>query len=191
MIVIGDKLISLDILEEEFTCNLDACMGACCVEGDAGAPLEESELETLDKIWPEVEPYLPAKGVEAIKLQGTSVQEGYEEYATPLVDGKECAFTVFEKGKALCGIEKAFFDGKIKFRKPISCQLYPIRVRKMLDMEALNYDKWEICSPACELGKKRKMPVYMFLKDALVRRYGIEFYEELDDVAADFKNEKL
>ncbi|MGB1183741.1 MAG: DUF3109 family protein [Schleiferiaceae bacterium] len=191
MIEIDNKLLSSELFKKEFVCNLGACKGACCVEGNAGAPVEEHEVEILEKIYPKVAPYLTEKGRLAIDQQGTSV-DGFGEKETPLIDGKECAYTIFEaNGTAKCGIEQAHTDGVIDWKKPISCHLYPIRITKYTDFEALNYDRWSICSDACTLGEELKVPVYVFLKEPLIRKYGPEFYDEVKS-AADFlkKNEQ-
>ncbi len=191
MILIEDKvLVSLDVIEEQFLCNLDACKGACCWEGDAGAPLEKEELAILDKIYETVKPYLRPEGVAAIEAQGryVFVEEGdYQEFGTPLVDNGPCAYmTVDTKGIAKCGIEEAYLDGKVDFKKPISCHLYPIRISKYGDIDAVNYERWDICSAACTAGKKAKLPVYQFLKEPLIRKYGEAVYNELDEVAKDW-----
>src|SRR6056300_543722 len=183
MIEIGNKLLSSELFKEEFVCNLSACKGACCVEGNAGAPVEKDEIEILEKIYPKVAPYLTEKGRSAIESQGTSV-DGIGEKETPLIDGKECAYTIFEpNGTAKCGIEQAYADGVIDWKKPISCHLYPIRIAKYTDFEALNYDRWSICSDACTLGAELKVPVYAFLKEPLIRKYGPEFYQEVESAA--------
>jgi hypothetical protein len=187
MIIIQDKLVSDDIVKEQFVCNLNACKGACCWEGDSGAPLEKDELPVLDEIFEAVKPYLSPAGIAAVEAQGKYVFfKEAEEWGTPLVDNGPCAYmTLGADGIAQCGIERAWRDGKIDFRKPISCQLYPIRVVKNEEVgfEALNYDRWSICSAACEKGQKEQVPVYQFLKDALIRKYGADFYEELDAAA--------
>ena len=189
MIELDGKLLSADIFKKEFVCNLGACKGACCVEGNAGAPLDEEEAKLLDQLYPQFESYLTDAGRTAVQAQGKSV-EGLGELETPLIDGKECAYTVFEKdGTASCGIEKAYLDGKINWKKPISCHLYPIRVAKYTDFEALNYDRWSICSAACSLGEELKVPVYQFLKEPLIRKYGSDFYSELENVARDLAAE--
>lgn len=196
MMIIQDKLVSMDLLLEEFVCNLTACKGACCWEGDFGAPLEAAELETLNRIYPDIEPYLSPAGKAAIATNGTYVQvtdgDGDVFDATTLIEGGPCAYITYDQnGIAMCGIEKAWLDGATDFRKPISCQLYPIRVEKNEEsgFEALNYHRWEICSAACSHGQKLGVPVYRFLKDAIVRAYGEEFYNELDDIAQDFGNQ--
>lgn len=187
MIIIQDKIVSDELIEEQFLCNLDACQGACCWEGDAGAPLEKEELAILEDIYPAVSPYLSPAGREAIAQQGLYLveQEG-GNYSTPLIDNAPCAYMTLDKtGKAQCGIEQAWQAGDITFRKPISCHLYPIRVTKnpKINFEALNYDRWDICSAACTKGKAAQLPVYRFVKEALIRKYGAEFYDELDQYA--------
>lgn len=184
MIKIQEKLVSAELFKEEFACNLLACKGACCIEGDAGAPLEEEECAKLDAVYPEVAPYLSEQSRKAIEEQGKWVRETDGELETPLVGGKECAYVIFEGEISLCGIEKAWREGKIDFQKPISCHLYPIRVLKMsrVGMEALNYDRWSICNPACAEGKKLGLPVFRFLKAPITRRYGEAFYTELEAV---------
>lgn len=184
MIDIDNKLLSTDLFKKEFVCNLGACKGACCVEGNAGAPVAEDEVAILELIYPKVKPYLTVKGIREIEKEGTSV-DGIGEKETPIVNGKECAYTIFEKdGTAKCGIEQAYNDGVINWKKPISCHLYPIRIAKYTDFEALNYDRWSICSAACALGEELKVPVYKFLKEPLIRKYGSEFYDKVE-IAAD------
>lgn len=185
MIAIDNTLISEDILEKEFVCDLSKCKGACCVEGDAGAPLEDNEVLKLEEIFEDVKPYLRPEGVAAIEAQGTSIQDPEDgEWVTPLVNGAECAYVIFdEKGTTKCGIEKAWEEGKVDWRKPVSCHLYPIRVTTYPSYDAVNYHKWQICSPACDLGAQLKVPVYKFTKDALLRKYGEDWYQQLEEVA--------
>lgn len=188
MISIGDTLISEDILEKKFVCDLTACKGACCVEGDAGAPLEPEEVKILADEYEKVKPYLRPEGIKAIEEQGTHVIDELDgEPVTPLVNDAECAYVVFdENGTTLCGIEKAWKEGKTHFRKPVSCHLYPIRIQKYSSFEAVNYHKWKICSAACSLGESLKVPVYKFTKDALIRKYGPEWYTDLEKAAEHF-----
>ena len=187
MFVIGEnKLVSLDIVEEQFACQLQECKGACCWEGDYGAPLNKLELEILEQIYPKIEGYLTEEGKKAIAEQGHYVYIAEEEeYATTLINNRACAYlTTDTNGIAKCGIEKAYEDGVVDFQKPISCHLYPIRVQELSnDFEALNYSRWDICSAACSAGKKDKIPVYKFVKNALIRKYGEDFYNELDAAA--------
>lgn len=191
MFQIKDTLVSEEILDEDFTCNLSACKGECCVAGEAGAPVEESEKEVLQKIYPKVKPFLRPEGQHAIEEQGTYVISDFEGLETPLVNGNECAYVTFDdKGVALCGIEKAYRAGKIDFKKPVSCELYPIRVQKLSKFQAVNYHRWDICSPACSLGQALQTPVYKFTKNALIRKFGEEWYSELEQVALLYTSEK-
>ena len=194
MLIIQDILVSDDVVEKKFICNLNACKGACCVAGDSGAPLESDEMVILTQIYEDVKPYLTEEGKAAIEEQGLSVYyDEPKEYGTPLIDGAACAFVTFDrKGTALCGIEQAYIDGKTDFKKPISCHLYPIRIEsnKASNFEALNYDKWDICNAACKLGEKEQLPVYKFLKEAITRKYGADFYDELDAGAEHFHKMK-
>ena len=187
MIIVQDKLVSDDIVEQQFICNLSACKGACCWEGDYGAPVEEAEKPVLDAIFEQLKPFLTPEGIAAVEAQGKyTFYNGMGDFGTPLIDGGPCAYLTRDVlGIAKCGIELAWRAGATDFQKPISCHLYPIRIEKFeaFGSEALNYDRWEICSAACTLGEKEQVPVYVFLKDALVRKYGAEFYEELDGAA--------
>lgn len=183
MVIIQDKLVSDDVFEKQFICNLKACKGACCWQGDSGAPLEEEELAILDKIYEQVKPFLTKPAQKVIEEKGKYVYyNDAEEYGTTLLESGACVFMTFEKGSAKCGLEAAYNAGVTDFKKPISCHLYPIRVNKNphMDFEALNYSEWDICSAACELGKKEQMPVYKFLKEPLIRKYGADFYEEME-----------
>lgn len=182
MMQIGNVLVSDDIRDKEFVCNLEKCKGACCVEGDYGAPLENDELDILKEIYPKVKPYLSKEGVAAIEEQGTHVLDEDGDFSTPTIGGRECAYAIYDdKGILKCGIEQAYNDKKITWKKPISCHLYPIRITKKKAFEAANYHKWSICSPACSLGKELKVPIYKFLKDPLIRKYGEAWYQELVD----------
>lgn len=189
MIAINNTLVSEDILEKKFVCDLNACKGRCCVQGDSGAPLEGEEAGTLDDIFEEVKPYLTPEGIAAIEEQGKYTIDADGDLVTPLVDNRHCAYTVFENGIAGCGIEKAFNEGKTSFRKPVSCHLYPVRITKYNHYEAVNYHQWEVCKPACSCGDKLDVPVYKFLKPALVRKYGESWFKELE--LADMYAKKL
>lgn len=191
MIRIKDKVVSQDIFDVHFACDLSACKGACCVKGDAGAPLEKEECEKLEEIYPEVAPYLPEKAREVIEQEGKWTDwEG--QYETPLLEGKECVYVVFEEGTAFCGIEQAWQDGKIDFQKPISCHLYPVRISHLgsIDVDAINYDQWSICNAACYKGEQLGLPLYRFLKAPLTRKYGTEFYNELDEIYVAWQKQK-
>ena len=180
MILVDNAVISDDIKEQFFVCDLDKCKGACCVEGDLGAPLEEPELKELEEAYEVVKPYLSAEGIAAIEKEGLYIKDFEGDYSTTTIGGQECAFAIYDdKGMLKCGIEQAYFDGKTSFRKPVSCHLYPIRITKYDHYDALNYDRWDICSAACSLGEKLGVPVYKFLKDALIRKYGEAWYREL------------
>ena len=180
MIVIEDKIVSEDLLEENFVCDLNACKGACCVEGDTGAPLEEKELKILETIYETVKPYLTAEGITVLEKEKYMWEEEDQKYKTPLIKNGPCAYVVYDNGVAGCGIEKAYLDGKVDFQKPVSCHLYPIRISKYKDYDAVNYERWSICKAACKNGNKLSVPVYKFTKTALIRKYGEEFYKILD-----------
>lgn len=183
MILIDDKLISEEIISKQFVCDLNACKGICCVEGDAGAPVEAAEVELMEQSLEQVLPYMTEKGRQVIEEVGVVVKEDDDEYtgyATPLIENAACAFIAYKKdGTAACAFELAYMDGKSKFRKPISCHLYPVRVKNYNTVVAVNYDEWDICSAACTLGESLRVPIYVFVKDALVRKFGEEFYEVL------------
>lgn len=191
MIQIKDKLISEDLFTEEFVCNLSKCKGACCVEGDVGAPLEKDEIAILERILPDVKAYLRPEGVAALEAQGAwTLDPNDGDYVTPMIEGKECAYVIFDaNGVTKCGIEKAYEDGAVDWQKPISCHLYPIRTTQYSTFLAFNYHEWEICDDACILGKELEVPVYKFLKTPLIRKYGEEFYNTLCDAADEWKKE--
>lgn len=183
LIQIENKLIDKDLSAEMFACDISACKGACCVEGDVGAPLDKEETKVLEDIYPKVKPFLNEKGIKSIEAQGSWVRDFTGGLSTPLVNNRECAYVIFdEKGVALCGIEQAYEAGAVEFKKPISCHLYPIRVEKTQNFEVLSYDRWDICSAACVKGKQEGVKVYEFTKAALVRAYGEEFWEEMDEI---------
>ena len=178
MIRIGNTLLSEDLFDEHFACDLGACKGACCVEGDSGAPLTQAEVGQLELAWEHVAPLLPEAGRKAVEEQGLAVKDGDGDLVTPLVEGKECAFTVFDAdGTAKCGLEKAYFEGKTEWRKPLSCHLYPIRVKELIDFTALNYHRWPICDAAVTCGAGLDLSVLRFCKDALVRKFGAAWFD--------------
>lgn len=180
MIVIENTVISDDIADHFFVCDLTKCKGACCVEGDLGAPLANEELAVLEEVYPKVKPYLTKKGIEAIEKNGLYEQDLDGDFVTTTINGRECAYAIYDKkGILKCGIEQAFLDEKITFRKPISCYLYPIRITKYDHFDALNYDRWHICNPACHHGRELGVPIYKFLKAPLITKYGNAWYEEL------------
>ena len=187
MLQIDEKVVSLPVLQEKFVCDLDKCLGACCVQGDAGAPLLPEELPVLKSIFPVLMPYLRPESVESISSQGTHViDENDGEPVTPLLNGKECVYAIFENGIARCAIEKAWSEGKITFRKPVSCHLYPIRIKEYENFTAVNYDRWPVCRPAITRGEKLNVPVYVFCRESVIRRFGSDFYRQLEVAAETF-----
>jgi hypothetical protein len=181
MIEVQHTLVHEDIVSENFVCNLNRCKGACCIEGDAGAPLLKSELAILEEIYPLVKPLMTEKGIEAVENSGTHVIDADGDYTTPCVDEvKECAYVTWENGITKCAIEKAYEAGIVQWKKPISCHLYPIRITNYPEFDVLHYDRWHICSSACSFGKELKVPVYSFLKEPLIRLYGEAWYQELE-----------
>ncbi len=191
MLQIENVIVSKDLLEKKFVCDLQSCKGLCCVEGDSGAPLEEEEIRILEEEFEAFKPFLRPEGIKAIEEQGLYTIDSDGDYVTPLVNGKECAYAVFdENGIAGCGIEKAFLEGKTSFQKPLSCHLYPARITEYSMFTAVNYHRWDICSSACALGEKLQVPVFRFLKDALIRKFGEAWYAELEFTAAAYYHHK-
>jgi hypothetical protein len=191
MLQIQDTLISLDLFDQMFCCNLAQCNGICCVEGESGAPLELEEIDNLEKALPYIWNDLSKNAKELIKIQGVAYVDSEGEMVTSIVNGKDCVFTYYDKdGMCLCAIEKAWRSGKISFIKPISCHLYPIRTKKISNFIAVNYQEWSICSSAKRCGEKLKLPVYRFLKEPLIRKFGQEWYNELCIAADILKKEK-
>lgn len=183
MIEVDNVILSDDIRENYFVCDLIKCKGACCVEGDLGAPLEEKELAIIDGNIDKIKPYLSKRGLTSLEKQGPYILDEEGEYSTSTVEGKECVFAYYDdQDMVKCGIEKAYFDKKIDFRKPISCHLYPIRAGEYNNFTALNYDRWEICSPACSNGTDLKVPLYKFLEVPLVRKFGEKWFKKLRDI---------
>jgi hypothetical protein len=190
MIEIEDKLISLDIFEKKFVCDLNACKGACCVEGDAGAPLNMDEIDIIEESLEAIKPYMRQEGIDAIEKSGVFYMDEDNEPVTTLVNGSECAFVYFDENNITkCSIEKAHKEGKLDFKKPISCHLYPIRVAKYRKFQALNYNEWHICKPACACGNELNVPVYKFLKEPITRAWGESFFNELELVAKELENQ--
>ncbi|NOY36244.1 MAG: DUF3109 family protein [Chlorobi bacterium] len=179
MIQIDNTLVSLDVIEKMFVCNLFRCRGMCCVHGESGAPLEGEEADILTKLLPVIRPYLRPEGLAAIDEQGTSMIDSDGDLVTPLIQNRECAYTVIENGIYKCGIEKAYYGRKIAFRKPVSCHLYPVRIRKYEAYDAVNFEYWSHCNLAVEKGEETGTPVYVFLKDALIRKYGRKWFGKL------------
>ncbi|MGL4781210.1 MAG: DUF3109 family protein [Bacteroidales bacterium] len=191
MLQIENTVISLDVIEQEFICDLQACLGACCIEGDAGAPLEEDEKTKIEEILPLIWDDLSPAAQEIIKEQGVAYIDEDKDLVTSIVNGKDCVFTCYEKGGMChCAIEKAYREGKTDFYKPVSCHLYPIRVDKYPAFSALNYHKWKICGAAQVLGRKHGLKVYEFLKEPLIRKFGESWYQQLDIAAKHLNNKK-
>jgi len=179
MFSLSHTLISDDLKEVLFCCDLPGCKGACCVEGDGGAPLEEEEVSLLEDHIDDIRPYMLPNGIRTIESIGVFDYDAEGHFVTPLVKGRECAFVYFAEGIARCAIEKAFLDKKIPFHKPVSCHLYPVRISKTGDLDAVNYHKWEICRKALAKGHKEHIPLYVFLQEALIRKYGRNWYNRL------------
>ena len=188
MIEIDDKLISFDVFEKHFCCDLPKCMGACCVHGQSGAPLNSNEITIIEKELPIIKPYMKPDGLKAVNKQGVAIMDIEGDMVTPLINNEECAFSFEENGITYCSIEKAWREGKTKFRKPISCHLYPIRAKVYSTFTALNYDQWPICEPAKELGENLKIPVFRFAKEAIIRAYGEEFYNDMEEAYTALQN---
>lgn len=181
MIEIDGKIVSDDILTECFACDIARCKGECCVDGNSGAPLEMEEADILEEEYENYKPYMTPEGIESVERQGFMVVDCDGDYTTPLVDDAECAYSYRENGITLCAIEKAFREGKCSFRKPISCHLYPIRLISLSNgTTGLNYHRWNVCSSACENGRKLGIPVYKSLREPIIRRFGEEFYKALE-----------
>lgn len=188
LVEVKDKVVSTEVFRRKFVCDLNACKGACCVEGDAGAPLKKEEVTIIEDNLEKIKPYMRPEGIDAVQKQGVSYLDQENEPVTTLINGGECAFVFFdEKGITKCSIEQAYLDGKIDYKKPISCHLYPIRVKKYNDFEALAYDEWDICKPACACGEELDVPVYKFLREPLIRAYGQAFFDELLIVDEEFQ----
>ena len=180
MLEIGKAIVSFDVLEEHFLCDLMKCKGACCVEGHSGAPLTQEEAIEIEKIFPWVEPFMTEEGKTEVELQGTSMIDSDGDLVTPLVNNCECAFTFKdERGITKCAIEKAFLERKVTFQKPVSCHLFPIRITEYKRFDAVNYQQLDICEPARECGQAQKLPLYQFLKGPLIRKYGQDWYQDL------------
>lgn len=180
MLQIGDALVSLDLIEQFFCCNLDKCLGECCIEGDAGAPISKQEYEKIKEILPEIWDDLLPQAQEVIKKQGVGYIDEEGDLVTSIVDGKNCVFTCYgNNGMCYCAIEKAYREGRIDYYKPISCHLYPVRLIEYPQFTAVNYHRWKICKAAEVLGRKENIRLYQFLKEPLIRRFGKEWYDEL------------
>ena len=188
MYQIGDVLISDEVLTERFVCDLEKCMGACCIEGDAGAPVDLDEIMQIEEVLPVIWDQLSIPARKVINKQGVAYSDPEGQLVTSIVNGKDCVFTCYdEKGGCYCALEKAYREGKTKFYKPLSCHLYPIRHKKVGDLDALNYHRWDVCKAAVLLGEQLDVRVYEFLKEPLIRKFGEEWYHELEDAVAELK----
>lgn len=191
LIEVKDKVVSTQIFERKFVCDLNACKGACCIEGDAGAPLTLDEIDVIEEDLEAIKPYMRPEGIAAVEESGVFYMDIDNEPVTTLVNGKECAFVYFdENGITKCSIEQAHKDGKTDFKKPISCHLYPIRAKKFNEFTALSYNEWDICAPACSCGEELNVSVYRFLKEPIIRAYGEDFYKELEIVDKEITEQK-
>ncbi len=193
MIQIGDVILSSDIFTEYFCCDLDACKGACCIEGDAGAPVTPDEVLQLEEALPACESEMSHAARRVVQRQGVAYVDADADLVTSIVRGKDCVFTYYDKqGCCLCAVEKAYREGRSNFCKPISCYLYPIREKQLSNgLIALNYHRWDVCRPAVTKGRQLKLPLWQFLKDPLIKRFGEDFYKEVEEVAAELSKQGL
>lgn len=191
MVRIDDTIFSLDVLEKKFICNLERCSGKCCYYGDSGAPLSDDEVQILDEIWPQVKPYLRTEGIREIEEKGTSVTDFDNDRVTTLIGNDECAYSIMQNDIFMCGIEKAWEEGRITFQKPLSCHLFPLRIKHFSGVRAVNYQELSICSAAREKGCEEGVYVYEFLKAPLIRALGVKIYDELCIAANEIRNNSL
>jgi len=191
MVEIGDTIVSFDLFEQQFCCDLDICKGQCCVEGDAGAPLEMDEIAKLEEVLPAIWNDLSEAARKVIDAQGVAYSDAEGDLVTSIVNRRECVFSYIDsaEGVCKCAIEKAYHEGKTSFYKPISCHLYPIRLKKFKDFTAVTYHRWSVCSCAETKGHKLQLPVYKFLKTPLIRRFGETWYKELEEAAKAYEAE--
>ena len=191
MFQVGKTLISKDIFEKQFVCDLQACCGACCVEGESGAPLNPAEIDQLEAELDNIKPFMRPEGIEAVAVQGLALRDADGDWVTPLVEGRECAFVQFNAhGVAMCSIETAWKAGASAFRKPVSCHLYPIRITEYGNHSSLNYHRWDVCGAACSLGEQLGMSVFRFARTALLRKYGAEWVAEAEEVEKQWNAQK-
>lgn len=191
MIQIEDTLVSLDVIERCFICDLSHCKGACCVDGDSGAPLEESEVAELEKVLSAVWDDLSPAAQEVIHRQGVAYKDIEGDIVTSIVNNKDCVFTCYDgDGICKCAIEKAWREGRVNFYKPISCHLYPVRVTNYDRFRAVNFHKWDVCRAAEILGQREMLPVYKFLKEPLIRKFGEAWYQTLETCAEEWMKQK-
>jgi len=190
MLQIGKSVISLDVIQKEFCCDIEKCKGACCVDGDSGAPLTPEEATIIETLYPDFEDYLSEENKAEIEKQGFSVTDSDGDLVTPIVGNNECVFTFTdERGITKCAIERAYFDKKTSFRKPVSCHLFPIRITVYKRFEAVNYQQLDICQSGRICGKIQGLPLWKYLAEPLTRQYGSEWYEELKYAAENLPEE--
>ena len=192
MVEVNGVVVSFDVFKEKFLCDLEGCNGACCIEGDAGAPITPDEVKEVEALLPEIWDELLPEAREVINKQGISYHDRSGELVTSIVNGKDCVFTCYdERGCCYCAIERAYRQGRVPFYKPVSCHLYPIRVGEYGPYRALNYDRWDVCKMAVLKGQKENLPIYKFLKEPLIRRFGEDWYAELELVAEELANQGI
>ena len=192
MLQIGDVIVSFDVLTKEFSCDLSSCHGACCVEGDAGAPVTPDEVAQIEELLPVIWDALDSEARRVIEQAGVSCLDPEGETVTQIVNGKDCVFTCHgEDGSCYCAIEKAYREGRCGFMKPVSCHLYPIRVRKLGGYWGLNYDRWDVCRAAVLKGQREHIPVYKYLEEPLVRRFGRDWFDELELTVSEMKKQNI
>ena len=190
MFLIQNTLVSLDVIEKEFCCDLDKCRGCCCIEGDAGAPISEEEVKEIEAIMPILLPEMTKEARAVVEQQGISYSDPSGEMVTSIVNDKDCVFARTDhNGWCYCLIEKAYNAGKIGFKKPISCHLYPIRLSRVGELTGVEYHRWDICHCARQLGKRLHIPIYKFLREPLIRCFGEEMYNELELTATEWKKQ--
>lgn len=190
MFQIDDTIVSSSLVEEKFACDLQACMGCCCRYGDSGAPLLPGEALILEKVWLHIRPFLRPEGITTIEEKGTSHTDMEGDIVTPLIGNEECAYSVIENGIFGCGIEEAYTAGEISFRKPLSCHLFPVRIKNFTDFRAVNYEEWSVCRPALKAGERDGTYLYRFLKEPLIRAFGNEWYNKLLFAAKEYDKNK-
>jgi hypothetical protein len=190
MLQIDDTIVSLALIEKKFLCDLKVCKGNCCRYGDSGAPLTADEAVMLDRMWSDLWPYLRPQGIRAIENQGTSLTDVEGELVTPLINNEECAYTILEDGVFRCGIETAYNAGAIDFIKPLSCHLFPVRIKQFRDFRAVNYEQWSICRSGVAAGEKKNVDLYVFLRDPLIRAFGEEWFDKLLWAAHEYSKNK-
>lgn len=192
MFQVGDVIVSGDIITEKFCCDLDACKGQCCIDGDAGAPVDLDEIEKLEECMPEAWDDMSREAQEVVNAQGVVYTDRDGDLVTSIVDNRNCVFTYYnDKGCCLCALEKAFREGRTKWCKPTSCYLYPIRVTKVGSLDGLNYHRWSVCKAAVKKGEELNLPVYKFLRGPLIAAYGEEWYKELEEVAEQMLSQRM